>query len=66
MNLHHIESRPSKQSQGDYDFFVSCDDSQGGLKEAIDDLKEMSKMLTILSRNMPSTTVENADDDSGE
>ena len=51
MNLVHIESRPSKNMVGVYDFFVSCDDSKGGLKEAIADLKSMSKHLTVLSRN---------------
>ncbi|ELT91345.1 hypothetical protein CAPTEDRAFT_157066 [Capitella teleta] len=53
VNLQHIESRPSKQIVGDYDFFVSCDNSHGGLKEAIDDLREMSETLTILTRGPP-------------
>jgi phenylalanine-4-hydroxylase len=53
VNLHHIESRPSKQIAGDYDFFVSCDNTHGGLKEAIDDLREMSETLTILTRSTP-------------
>ncbi|KAK2163767.1 hypothetical protein LSH36_74g02084 [Paralvinella palmiformis] len=35
VNLMHIESRPSKQKEGDYDFFVSCDDTKGGLNDCI-------------------------------
>ena len=53
----HIESRPSKQNDGEYDFFVSCDDTKGGLNECIGDLKKVSESLTILSRN----SVDNAD-----
>ena len=48
----HIESRPSKKDPGDYDFFVSCDDTKGGLQEAIDDLKQKTKFLQVLSRNV--------------
>ncbi|KAK3603534.1 hypothetical protein CHS0354_027953 [Potamilus streckersoni] len=51
VNLHHIESRPSKTDKGEYEFFVSCDNQKGGLKEAIDELQTASKSLTILSRN---------------
>jgi len=51
VNLLHIESRPSKQSSGDYDFFVDCDNGNG-LGLVISDLKEITKYLTILSRNV--------------
>lgn len=51
VNLLHIESRPSKQSAGDYDFFVDCDNG-GGLNSVINELKEVTKSLTILSRNV--------------
>lgn len=50
VNLHHIESRPSKQDKTLYAFFVSCDNKTGGLKEAIQELKEKSTTLSILSR----------------
>ena len=50
VNLHHIESRPSKQDKALYAFFVSCDNKTGGLKEAIQELKEKSTTLSILSR----------------
>ena len=63
MNLIHIESRPSKQAHGDYDFFVSCDNTKGGLKKAIEALKEKAKFLHILSRNVDDTT---NNDDVGE
>jgi phenylalanine-4-hydroxylase len=51
VNLLHIESRPSKQTVGEYDFFVSCDNTKGGLSESINDLKKIAASLTILSRN---------------
>ncbi|KAL3884244.1 hypothetical protein ACJMK2_030462 [Sinanodonta woodiana] len=51
VNLHHIESRPSRTDKGEYEFFVACDNQKGGLNEAIDELKTASKCLTILSRN---------------
>lgn len=52
VNLIHIESRPSKQNKGDYDFFVGCDDTKGGLKEAIDDMKKHASHLHVLSRSI--------------
>ncbi|CAG2249523.1 PAH [Mytilus edulis] len=51
VNLHHIESRPSKQDKALYAFFVSCDNKTGGLKEAIQELKEKSTTFSILSRD---------------
>ncbi|XP_050394006.1 protein henna isoform X2 [Patella vulgata] len=51
VNLHHIESRPSAEDAEEYQFFVSCDNQRGGLKEASIALKEKCKDLTILSRN---------------
>ena len=50
MNLYHIESRPSKTGADSYDFFVACDNSKGGLKEAIEALEEETDLLTVLSR----------------
>ena len=46
----HIESRPSKHNNGNYDFYVACDDKHGGLVSAVDDLKTMAKTLTVMSR----------------
>jgi len=51
VNLMHIESRPSRQTVGQYDFFVSCDDTKGGLNAATEDLKKITNNITILSRN---------------
>jgi phenylalanine-4-hydroxylase len=66
VNLHHIESRPSKQLVGDYDFFVSCDNTHGGLKEAITDLREMSETLTVLSRGHVEEQTNGQSGDAGE
>ena len=52
MNLIHLESRPSKQSKGDYDFFVNCDNTKGGLQEAIEILRKKTKFFQVLSRNV--------------
>ena len=62
MNLIHLESRPSKQSKGDYDFFVNCDNTKGGLQEAIEILKKKTKFFHLLSRNVEAA---NNDDDIG-
>ena len=51
VNLLHIESRPSKQNKQDYAFFVSCDNTKGGLKDAIEELKAKVKDLRVLSRD---------------
>jgi phenylalanine-4-hydroxylase len=55
VNLGHLESRPSKNDKENYDFFVSCDDTKGGLKEAITELKKRSLSLTVLSRSLESS-----------
>ncbi|KAK3100242.1 hypothetical protein FSP39_016862 [Pinctada imbricata] len=56
VNLHHIESRPSKQCLQDFDFFVSCDNKTGGLREALDEIRGKSKYLAVLSRGSDDTT----------
>lgn len=55
VNLHHIESRPSKQSKTDFEFYVACDNTTGGLKEAVGELKSKSKTMKILSRSTENT-----------
>ncbi|XP_061176589.1 phenylalanine-4-hydroxylase-like isoform X1 [Saccostrea echinata] len=50
VNLHHIESRPSKQSSTEFEFFVSCDNKTGGLKEALEQVKGIAKTFRVLSR----------------
>jgi phenylalanine-4-hydroxylase len=53
VNLQHIESRPSKQSLGDYDFFVDCrSDNLDGLQRTIDQLRMLARGLAVLSRNI--------------
>jgi len=54
VNLIHIESRPSKQSHGDYDFFVDCSNVRG-LQNLISELQQQTKSLTVLSRNVDPT-----------
>ncbi|XP_074640101.1 protein henna-like isoform X2 [Tubulanus polymorphus] len=51
VTLEHIESRPSKTSSGDYDFFVSVDSSLPGFKSAIDDLQKRAQFMQVLHRN---------------
>ncbi|XP_041355181.1 protein henna-like isoform X3 [Gigantopelta aegis] len=58
VNLHHIESRPSKENLSLHEFYVSCDDTKGGLKEAIEELKLKTDELTVLSRNPSDKTDE--------
>lgn len=55
VNLHHIESRPSKQSKTDFEFYVACDNTTGGLKEAVGELKSKAKTMKILSRSTENT-----------
>jgi phenylalanine-4-hydroxylase len=53
VNLQHIESRPSKQSLGDYDFFVDCRcDNLDGLQRTVDQLRMIARGLAVLSRNI--------------
>ena len=51
MNLHHIESRPSRENKDCYEFFVACDNVRGGLQDAVDNLKDRTTHLQVLSRN---------------
>ena len=56
VNLYHIESRPSKQCVSDFDFFVSCDNKNGGLREALDEIRGSAKYLAVLSRGTEDDT----------
>ncbi|XP_078311167.1 phenylalanine-4-hydroxylase-like [Crassostrea virginica] len=49
VKLHHIESRPSKQSSSDFEFFVSCDNKTGGLKESLEAVKGIAKNFRLIS-----------------
>lgn len=46
----HIESRLSRQNKSDHEFFVECDNSMGGVPDAIKQLREESKYIHVLSR----------------
>lgn len=50
VTLGHIESRISREGYSSYDFFVTCDNSQKKLKEAINALKSKASSIQILSR----------------
>lgn len=50
VTLYHIESRPSKRIKGEYEFFVDCDNTTGGLREALKDLKATKCHVTLMSR----------------
>lgn len=51
VSLTHIESRPSKQNESNYDFFVDCG-ADGELQAAVEELRSVAKGLVILSRNV--------------
>uniref|UniRef100_A0A4D5R9D9 phenylalanine 4-monooxygenase n=1 Tax=Scolopendra viridis TaxID=118503 RepID=A0A4D5R9D9_SCOVI len=51
INLKHIESRPSKRSPEHYEFVVEYDTRMGNIGEAVDQLKEKSVYLQIISRD---------------
>uniref|UniRef100_A0A0B6ZBR0 phenylalanine 4-monooxygenase n=1 Tax=Arion vulgaris TaxID=1028688 RepID=A0A0B6ZBR0_9EUPU len=59
VNLHHIESRPAHNDPKSFEFFISCDNQTGNIKEAVEDLKTIAKKLTVLSRNPNGETNEN-------
>ncbi|BFZ09991.1 hypothetical protein BsWGS_13030 [Bradybaena similaris] len=59
VNLHHIESRPARYDHKNFEFFIACDNRTGGLKEAIEDLRTMSDNLTVLSRNVTTSSIDN-------
>lgn len=50
VNLYHIESRSSKRLDDGYEFMVECDTRHGNVNEAMDDLKEKSQYLQVISR----------------
>lgn len=55
LNLKHIESRPSKQNPGNYDFFVDCCSGiNDGLNATVEELKQITGGLAVhvLSRNV--------------
>lgn len=50
VNLKHIESRPSKSNQKDYDFYVDIDEAstkEANIKLVVDDLKEKAKSVVL-------------------
>ena len=50
MNMSHIESRPSKCSKSEYDFFVDCEEIQGPkLTKFIEALKGQALSITLHS-----------------
>ncbi|CAF1156231.1 unnamed protein product, partial [Didymodactylos carnosus] len=50
VNLLHIESRLARQNKTDHEFYVECDNSRGGIVEAVKELRQRSKYIHILSR----------------
>ena len=48
--MSHIESRPSKRSKTEYDFFVDCEEIQGPrLTTFVDALKDQALSITVHS-----------------
>jgi len=58
VNLIHIESRPSKNHDGAYEFLVQCDNTKGSLDPALNELRGNGnvKDLQILSRRQDQHT----------
>jgi phenylalanine-4-hydroxylase len=51
VNLNHIESRSSKRFPNDYEFIVELDTSSGKLDKALEELRDKSQYMTIISRD---------------
>ncbi|XP_062511572.1 phenylalanine-4-hydroxylase-like [Corticium candelabrum] len=52
VNMTHIESRPSKTANDQYDFFVDCLDCEDGkLASLVEELKKRSLSVQVLSRS---------------
>ena len=52
VNMTHIESRPSKSSPGEeYDFYVECRCSEEHKLKLVEELKDYSTNVSILSRD---------------
>lgn len=50
--MSHIESRPSKRSKSEYDFFVDCEELQGAkLEKFMDALKGQALSITLHSED---------------
>lgn len=50
--MSHIESRPSKRSKSEYDFFVDCEEIQGPkLTNFVEALKVQALSITLHSDN---------------
>ena len=50
VNMSHIESRPSKRSKSEYDFFVDCEELQGPkLEKFVEALKDHALSITLHS-----------------
>ncbi|XP_070537724.1 phenylalanine-4-hydroxylase-like [Ptychodera flava] len=48
VNLSHIESRPSKKNKTEYEFLVSCQNTNGKLQTVIEKLKETTTGVKVL------------------
>ena len=50
--MSHIESRPSRRSKTEYDFFVDCEEIQGPkLTNFVEELKNQALSLTLHSED---------------
>ncbi|XP_055952914.1 protein henna-like isoform X2 [Argiope bruennichi] len=49
INLYHIESRSSKRLDDSYEFMVECDTRAGNINQAMDQIREKSIYMTIIS-----------------
>ncbi len=52
INMTHLESRPSKSSPGnEYDFYVECTCTEELKDKLLEELKQLSSTVNVLSRN---------------
>ncbi|GBM17876.1 Protein henna [Araneus ventricosus] len=49
INLYHIESRSSKRLDDGYEFMVECDTRAGNISQAMDQIREKSIYMTVIS-----------------
>lgn len=51
VNLNHIESRSSKRFPDEYEFIMEIDTTKGNVDDALNELRDCSQYMTIISRD---------------
>ncbi|EEC08869.1 tyrosine/tryptophan monooxygenase, putative [Ixodes scapularis] len=56
VNLQHIESRSSMRFKDGYEFIVNFSPSSGKIHEALEQIKDVSQYVQVISRDLPPKT----------